>query len=51
MSLPPLEKDGTSHLWDALGRNIEQFLAGVSLEDVIERRVGAEPPSRVVVAA
>lgn len=31
----------THGLWEALGRQIEQFLAGVSLEDVIERRVGA----------
>ncbi len=41
----------THELWDALGRHIEQFLAGVSLEDVIERRVGAEAPSRVGMAA
>ena len=30
----------THGLWDALGRQIEGFLAGVSLEDVLERRVG-----------
>ncbi len=35
----------THNLWDALGREIEGFLAGVSLEDVIERRVGAAPHS------
>lgn len=33
----------THNLWDALGREIEGFLAGVSLEDVIERRVGGAP--------
>jgi Rrf2 family iron-sulfur cluster assembly transcriptional regulator len=31
----------THNLWDALGREIEDFLAGVSLEDVVERRIGA----------
>jgi Rrf2 family iron-sulfur cluster assembly transcriptional regulator len=31
----------THNLWAALGRQIEGFLAGVSLEDVVERRVGA----------
>lgn len=36
----------THGLWEALGRQIEQFLAGVSLEDVIERRVGASAPAR-----
>ena len=41
----------THELWDALGCNIEQFLAGVSLEDVVERRVGGEPSLRVGVAA
>jgi Rrf2 family iron-sulfur cluster assembly transcriptional regulator len=30
----------THNLWDALGRQIEDFLAGVSLEDVVERRIG-----------
>lgn len=29
----------THGLWDALGRQIETYLASVSLEDVIERRV------------
>jgi len=33
----------THNLWDALGRQIEGFLAGVSLEDVVERRIGAAP--------
>jgi len=31
----------THNLWDALGQQIEGFLAGVSLEDVVERRIGA----------
>ena len=31
----------THALWDALGSQIESFLAGVSLEDVAEGRVGA----------
>jgi Rrf2 family iron-sulfur cluster assembly transcriptional regulator len=34
----------THNLWDALGRQIEDFLAGVSLEDVVERRVGGSTP-------
>jgi Rrf2 family iron-sulfur cluster assembly transcriptional regulator len=29
----------THNLWDALGRQIEGFLAGVTLEDVIARRI------------
>jgi len=29
----------THDLWDELGRQIQYFLAGVSLEDVVERRV------------
>lgn len=33
----------THSLWEALGRQIEGFLSAVSLEDVIERRVGAVP--------
>ncbi len=32
----------THGLWDALGRQIETFLAGVSLEDVVQRRF--DPP-------
>jgi Rrf2 family iron-sulfur cluster assembly transcriptional regulator len=31
----------THNLWDALGQQIAGFLAGVSLEDVLERRIGA----------
>ena len=37
----------THSLWEALGRRIEDFLSAVSLEDVIERRVGGPAPSRV----
>ncbi|MGC1305045.1 MAG: Rrf2 family transcriptional regulator [Caulobacteraceae bacterium] len=36
------ERCATHELWDALGGHIEQFLAGISLEDVVERRV--KPP-------
>jgi len=35
----------THNLWDALGQQIEGFLAGVSLEDVVKRRVAAAPRS------
>jgi Rrf2 family iron-sulfur cluster assembly transcriptional regulator len=31
----------THHLWEALGDEIEDFLAGISLADVIERRIPA----------
>jgi Rrf2 family iron-sulfur cluster assembly transcriptional regulator len=31
----------THDLWDALGRQIDDFLSGVSLEDVVERRLRA----------
>lgn len=33
------ERCVTHDLWDALGGHIAQFLSGVSLEDVVERRV------------
>ena len=33
------ERCATHELWDALGDHISQFLGGVSLEDVVERRV------------
>lgn len=33
------ERCTTHHLWEALGDEIEQFLGGVSLADVIERRI------------
>lgn len=41
----------THELWDALGRNIEQFLTRVSLEDVIERRLGSDAPAAADVVA
>ena len=43
----------THDLWDALGRTIDDFLTGVSLADIVERRLGADAPSPepVVVAA
>ena len=34
----------THALWDELGRHIHAFLAGVTLADVIEKRVGREHP-------
>jgi len=40
----------THNLWDALGREIEGFLAGVSLEDVIERRIPASKPASRLLA-
>lgn len=45
------EKCLTHDLWDALGRTIHDFLAGVSLADVVERRVGAAPKIAAPVAA
>lgn len=47
--MPGGERCLTHDLWDALGAQIQQFLAGVSLEDVIERRV--KPPQPAVEAA
>ena len=41
--MPGGERCLTHDLWEALGRQIEQFLEGVSLADVIERRIGAQP--------
>ncbi|HEY0052616.1 MAG TPA: Rrf2 family transcriptional regulator [Caulobacteraceae bacterium] len=32
----------THHLWEGLGQQIHSYLASVSLEDVIERRIGAQ---------
>ena len=37
------EKCLTHDLWDGLGRAIHDYLAGVSLADVVERRIGAPP--------
>lgn len=39
------DRCATHDLWDALGRNIEGFLTGISLEDVIERRLRPAPMS------
>ena len=39
------EKCLTHDLWDALGRTIHEFLSGVSLADVVERRLA--PPTAV----
>ena len=36
----------THELWDALGDHIADFLASVSLEDVVERRVKPVSPAR-----
>ena len=37
------ERCATHDLWDALGDHILDFLGGVSLEDVVERRVKPRP--------
>ena len=39
----------THGLWEALGRQIEDYLAGISLDDVIQRRFDA--PAHPQVAA
>ena len=41
--MPGGERCLTHDLWEELGRQIELFLEGVSLADVVERRVGAKP--------
>ena len=33
----------THDLWDGLGRAIHDYLAGVSLADIVERRIGPAP--------
>ena len=43
------ERCSTHDLWDALGGHIEGFLAGVSLDDVVQRRV--KPPMAQAMAA
>ena len=43
------ERCATHDLWDALGDHIAHFLAGVSLEDVVQRRV--RPMASAAVAA
>jgi Rrf2 family iron-sulfur cluster assembly transcriptional regulator len=42
--MPGGERCLTHDLWEELGHQIELFLAGVSLADVVERRVGARSP-------
>jgi Rrf2 family iron-sulfur cluster assembly transcriptional regulator len=39
------ERCATHELWDALGRRIEDFLAEVTLEDVVARRLTPESQS------
>ena len=41
----------THDLWDALGRRIEDYLASVSLEDVVEGRLEGAPARREPVPA
>ena len=41
----------THDLWDALGEQIHLFLAGVSLDDVLQKRVAARPAAQAPVAA
>ena len=41
--MPGGEKCLTHNLWEELGRHIHAFLAGVTLADVLEERVGARP--------
>ena len=39
------EKCLTHDLWDALGRTIDDFLTGVTLADIVERRLRPAPPA------
>ena len=41
----------THDLWDALGEQIHLFLAGVSLDDVLQKRVAARHAAQPLVAA
>ena len=41
----------THDLWDALGEQIHLFLAGVSLDDVLQKRIAARPVALPPVAA
>jgi Rrf2 family iron-sulfur cluster assembly transcriptional regulator len=41
----------THDLWERLGEEIHRYLAQVSLEDVVERRIGAISSAEVVAAA
>jgi Rrf2 family iron-sulfur cluster assembly transcriptional regulator len=42
------DRCATHDLWDALERNIEGFLSGISLEDIIERRLRPAQPAAAV---
>jgi Rrf2 family iron-sulfur cluster assembly transcriptional regulator len=46
--MPSGERCLTHHLWEGLGREIHRYLSGVSLSDVIERRL--EPGADVAEA-
>ncbi len=41
----------THHLWEALGDEIERFLGGVTLADVVARRIPHRAPARTEAAA
>ena len=45
------EKCLTHDLWDALGRTIDDFLTGVTLADIVERRLRPAPPAFAEAAA
>ena len=45
------ERCTTHHLWEALGDEIEQFLGGVTLADVIARRIPRRAPAPAEAAA
>ena len=45
------ERCATHHLWEALGDEIEHFLGGVSLADVVARRIPRRPPAATGAAA
>lgn len=40
------ERCATHHLWEALGEEIEHFLGGVTLADVVGRRIPRRGPAR-----
>jgi Rrf2 family iron-sulfur cluster assembly transcriptional regulator len=48
--MPGGERCLTHDLWEDLGRQIHRYLLGVSLEDVVERRIAAAQPSREAAA-
>ena len=41
----------THHLWEDLGREIHRYLARVSIDDVVGRRVGRQSPSAAGIVA